>query len=243
MLEFSRNEAFIRNTSDGNCFLDLDKVYHDHLLFVACTTTTVSPSLYDYSVKKGPLKLQMELTNVGKTSFGLKNSIYAEGLDLPLCENFVQPVIINSETRRPSSPPQWWIEKYTQGLDNTASLKIPRHVVPDNGILSTYQVKIGASDLDTFLHTNWANYLKFSYNALVDYEVNNDGKGSITQKAFKKSKAFSLLYLKEADFNDTLDIHLWKDSQNTNLFKFQFFKGSDVVCESQIELYADDGEN
>ena len=236
MLEFSRDVFFSRNTPSDQCFLDIDKICHNRLMFMAYTSTKVWPNLYDHSVCKNPLELHSELINVGKTSFGIKTSIGIEKLDLPLCENFVQPVLIDKTTRKPTMPPEWWIEKYSKGLEGKGSLRLSRHAVPEHGVSHRYQTKISASDLDSFWHANWSSYLKFSYNALVDYTMSKHDHGNIAS-AFRQSKQFSLLYLQETNLNDTLDIDLWEDPEHSNLFKFQFYKGSDVVCESQIELY------
>ncbi|GFR86842.1 hypothetical protein ElyMa_004208500 [Elysia marginata] len=203
---------------------------------MAYTSTKVSPKLYDYSVCKSPLEIHSELVSIGRTSFGMTTSIFTEGIDEPLCENYVQPVFINSATRKPCQPPDWWTEKFTQGLEDRGSFRLSRHIIPESGILHRYQTKISASDLDAFWHVNWSNYLKFTYNAFVEYAISKHGPGNIAQ-AFRNSKQFSLLYLQEANLNDTLDIRLWKDPENTNLFKFQFLNDSDVICESQIELY------
>ena len=239
MVEFSRNASFNKTTPEDRCFLDVDKIYQNYLMFIASTTTKVSPKLYDYSVCKGPLEINVELVNVGKTSFGLKTTIGLEQQETPLCENFVQSVFVDLAKRTPSPPPLWWLEKYAKDLQNLNSPRLPRHMVPESGVLSTYQMKIAASDLDNYWHTNWSNYLKFSYNAFVDYETTGYSPSKIA-KAFRRSKKFSLLYLKESNLNDVIDIHLWKDQQNENLFKFQFLKKEDVICESQLELYPQD---
>ncbi|RUS90057.1 hypothetical protein EGW08_002170 [Elysia chlorotica] len=240
LLEFSRDVFFSRTASHDRCFLDIDKISENHLMFMACTTTKIWPSLYNRSVCKTSLVLNSELVNVGRTSFVIKTLIGVENADTPLCENFVQPVLIDSATRKPSPPPEWWLNKYSNTLKGSGSgLKLVRQVVPQNGVLHRYQTKISASDLDSFWHANWSSYLRNSYNALAEHFVGKNGAGQ-TASAFRKSKQFSLLYLREANLNDTLDIHLWKDPQNTNLYKFQFYKESDVICESEIELYPPD---
>ena len=239
MVEFSSNWAFNKFSSNDKCFLEFDKIYSNYLVFIASQSTKVSPEFYDYSVPKGPLEIHVELDNVGKTSFGLKTSIFHEKIDTPLCENFVQSVFVDLAKRKPSPPPDWWVEKYMQGLKDKPSLRIPRHVVPQEGILWNYQMKVAASDMDNYWHTNWSQYIKFSYNAFIDFAISKHGSGNIA-RAFRKSKEFSVLYLQESNLNDTLDIQLWRDGDNLNLFKFQFLKKSDVICESQIELYPHD---
>ncbi|GFR69077.1 hypothetical protein ElyMa_003748900 [Elysia marginata] len=94
-----------------------------------------------------------------------------------------------------------------------------QNVIPETGALFGKQVQIAASNLDQFLHTNWSNYLKFCYDAFVEYEVKKLGQENILN-SFRKVKQFSLLFLQESSLMDTLDVHLWKDQENPDLFKF-----------------------
>ncbi|RUS90056.1 hypothetical protein EGW08_002169 [Elysia chlorotica] len=239
MMEFSRNASFNKFSPTDHCFLEFDKLYQNYLVFIASATTKVYPKLYDYSVTKGPLEIHVELDNVGKTSFGLKTSIFQEATDTPLCESFVQSVFVDLAKRKPNPPPDWWLEKYKQGLEGQATLRVPRHVLPQDGILWNYQMKVAASEIDTYWHTNWSQYVKFMFNAYVDFSAGTHSSGNLAA-AFQKSKEFSVLYMQESNLGDSLDVQLWRDKHNPNLFKFQFLKQADVICESQLELYPHD---
>ena len=236
MVDFSRNIAFGHVPPDYQSFLDVMKLSEKHLLFTAATSTKISPKLYDYTITKGPVEFRLELDNVGKTSHCIKTLFFLEGLDAPAIENKTQMVIVDIDLRRPSQLPEWWREKYTPGVESDQGLRIPRNVVPDSGILSHSQVIISASNLDMYMHTNWTNYLKFCYEAFIDYEVKKHGKANI-HSAFRKVKQFSLHFMHESSLMDILDVEFWKDPENTNLYKFQIHKQAEEVCEAQIEFY------
>lgn len=237
MVEFARNAAFNKFQPKDSCFLELDKIYQGYLIFIAFTKTKVSPAIYDQHLPKAPLEIDVELSHVGQTSFGINTSLSLEGQsNQPLCENYIGSVFVDLATRKPSKPPDWWVEQYKQGLDVNTPPKFPRHVLPNSGFLSSYQLQIAGSNLDTYWHSNWTQYLKFSYNAFVNYATHKHGSKNV-DKAFRKSKEFSLMYLQESNLKDILNVHLWKDTENTNLYKFQLIKKSDVICESQIEFY------
>ncbi|GFO11424.1 hypothetical protein PoB_003792900 [Plakobranchus ocellatus] len=240
MVEVCRSGSFNRLTPSDHTFLDMDKLYEQNLVFIVATTTKISPSFYDHALPKAPVEMHSELIHVGKTSFTQRTSLYFEGSDLPVCENETQSVLVDVATRKPNQPPDWWRKKYDVDLEGEQPLKIPRHVVPESGVLSKNQIQIKASDLDVYWHTNWSNYVKFSYDAFVDFAIKKHGPSNIP-RAFRKCKNFSVLYMKEANLMDTVDICMWKDFDNSNLFKFQFCnKSSDVISESQLEFYPPD---
>ncbi|RUS78634.1 hypothetical protein EGW08_013604 [Elysia chlorotica] len=252
MVDFSRNIAFSNSpTADPpqQSFLDVVRLTEEFLLFTAATSTSISPNLYDSGTKKGPLELHLELDNVGNTSYCIKTLFFLGDQDRPVIENETQMVMVDFNLKRPSPPPDWWREKYSAGgLETGKGLRLPRAVPPESGVLSHYQVKIAASDLDIYLHTNWANYLKFCYDAFVDYkfhqvhQVHQHGRESI-QDAFRKTRRFALRFMHETSLGDALDVTLWKDSGNPDLYMFQVLKQAEDLCEAQVEFYPDEDDD
>ncbi|GFS10246.1 hypothetical protein ElyMa_003056500 [Elysia marginata] len=237
MVEFSRNVTYNPTHLESQSFMDFSKSSRSVLCYTAATDTKISPVFYDYSTPKNPVEFHLELDHVGKTSYCMKTQFFFEGIEEPVVENKYTMVFIDSESMKSSQPPEWWKEKYASGLEKRQGLKIPRNVIPETGVLFGKQVQIAASNLDQFLHTNWSNYLKFCYDALVEYEVKKLGQENILN-SFRKVKQFSLLFLQESSLMDTLDVQLWKDQENPYLFKFKVLKKTEDVCDCQIEFHS-----
>ncbi|GFO11425.1 hypothetical protein PoB_003793000 [Plakobranchus ocellatus] len=238
LLDTFRITVFAKSTPNEIIFLDGDKLCEESMPLICATTAKISPSLYDNSIAQAPMEMHCELTHAGKTSMTMKYSLYFKGSDLPVCENKIKTVSVDLTSRKPYQLPDWWKKKYDIGLEGGQTLNIPR-IVPGSSVLYNYQVKVKASDLDFFWHVNWSNYVKFSLDCFIEFAAKEHGPGNLV-RAFRKCKNFSVLFLKEARLMDTLDICMWKDLDNPNLFKFQFKNEADVACESHLEFYPHD---
>lgn len=232
MIEGTRSAVF-KESKDGESFVDVERLYKNYLLFIASTSTTVSPDLYRISTVKAPLEFDVKLDFVGNTSFKLRTSIYAQSISLPLYENDTQTVCVNIETRRPSSLPDWWREKYSAVKGEP--LKPSRLNIPEN-VESRYNRQVQPSDVDTYMHLNWSNYIKFCHDAFVCSEIQKKGMDKATE-AFRNMKQFSISFIKEAAVGDSINVRLWQNSTNSDAYHFQLLRSSDVIGECSIDYF------
>lgn len=229
MLECGRSAGF----SEG--FLDAKDIYKDYFMFIASSSTKVSPELYNPTKVKGPLVQDVTLDYVGNMSFKLKNIISIEGEKEAICENNTQSVFVSVKTRKPTAPPEWWLNKYSLGEKNGTSLKIELLKPPQGIDLNKFLFKVPASDVDPYLHVNWTNYVKYFYEALVHTTLSKVGNEN-AELAFRNLKDFKITYLQEAGIGDNLNIKFWEDIKIRHLYHFQMFKGTVTVCQSSFEL-------
>jgi len=101
MVETCRATVF-NVDAEGNSFLDSRKNYQDLFVFIAATKNQVSQDMYNHSIKKSPLQIEVELVQVGTSSFNLQTSISCEHISQPLCINNVQSVFVSNKTRKPT---------------------------------------------------------------------------------------------------------------------------------------------
>jgi acyl-CoA thioesterase FadM len=235
MVECSRAAAFGIPENSTESFIDAAKLYDTHLFFIVSTSTVILPELYDMSVKKSPLELNVALDFIGNTTFKLKTTISTENASVPLCVNHTQSVCVNKETRRPNPLPEWWKKKYSGIIGEP--LKIPLlNSPPENGQFSDHSFQVLTSDVDPYMHMNWSNYIKHCYDAFVLSEFRKN-PGSGIENLFRNVKQFSVNFIKEASFGDNIDIRFWQDADNSNLYCFRVFKKSDVICECSAEFF------
>ncbi|CAL1536221.1 unnamed protein product [Lymnaea stagnalis] len=229
MIECGRGAGF----SSG--FLDAKEMYKDYFIFIASSSTKVSPELYNPTKIKGPLIQDVTLDYVGNMSFKLKNIISIEGDKEPICENNTQSVFVSVKTRKPTAPPDWWLNKYSLGQDNGTPLKMNLLKPPQGMDLNEFSFKVPASDVDPYLHVNWSNYVKYFYEALVQTTLSKVGNEN-AQLAFRNLKDFSISYIHEAGIGDDLNIIFWEDVNIRDLYHFQMLNGTKIVSESSFEL-------
>ncbi|XP_005103206.1 uncharacterized protein LOC101861670 [Aplysia californica] len=239
MVEAQRGMAFNSVSADSLPFLDVHKLYKDYFMFIAAAKTDVFSDLYNPSIKKGPLYADVELVNVGNSSFNLRTSFFTVDKDTPLFVNYVQTVVVNNQSRRPSAPPSWWREKFCSNIASPGEpLRLPRLNMTEQPLASDFCVSVPVSDVDSYLHMNWSNGVKYCYNAYVSYIIKRyglEGVGDINRDV----KNFSASYLRECNLGEELRVNLWQSKENENLFHFQLIKDSSsaVANECSFEFY------
>ncbi|XP_059160829.1 uncharacterized protein LOC131944288 [Physella acuta] len=236
MVECGRGACFNPIPPDCHSFLDVAEMYKNYFIFIASTSTTISPKLYNVSTVKGPLILDVKLDYVGTKTIKMKTVMHLEGTDEPLCENNTQSVLVDNSTRKPSAPPDWWIQKYSLGSNNGTPLKLEPLQLPKDTKLSEYAFTVAATDVDSYLHVNWSNFVKYFYNTFLNFELKKVGRDHASL-AFRNLKSFDVAYIKEANIDDNLVIKHWPVDKSEHIHNFQMFKKSQVISECKFEFF------
>uniref|UniRef100_A0A0B7A8F3 Uncharacterized protein n=1 Tax=Arion vulgaris TaxID=1028688 RepID=A0A0B7A8F3_9EUPU len=234
LVESSRAAAFNKPDDKNTGFLDASRLHDSYLFFIASTSTKIFPELYDMSVKKAPLELDIKLDYVGNRAYKLQTTISVQGASSPLCINNTQAVSVSKDTRTPLQLPEWWKEKYSSVKGEP--LKISRLNVPENVTFTNHRLQAQASDTDAYMHVNWTSFVKYCYDAFVISEFQKNPE-IVPQNLFRNMKHFSACYIKEASLGDNISIRYWQDPVVSNLYNFQVQKESDVICECSAEFF------
>ena len=195
----------------------------------------IEQRFYQISTPKYPLTISMQLTHLGRTSFTIVYSIGSPGNGTYATVKILG-VFVDKKTRRPTSLPQWWKEKYSliqspSQPPNVYGLKRPECSI-------SFPVSINYSDTDENCHTTWPFYMRMCYDAFVDGTMRKAYKRINDEDASRGVKTLELVFKKESLLGDDLNVHSWEtDRHDVRELGFEITKGTEICVQAKMEFY------
>ena len=239
----ARISAYDPNSGNGLRFLQLDEVTKSMLIFSVSSQTFMSPDFYQKVFQMVPLLVDIHLGYVGNSSVNTVAILRAEGSDDTLVTNVNQFVLVDKQTRRPSSAPDWWLEKYKPTVVENRSLVINRLDIPSEGDAYKYLIRVPWSDIDGNKHTHFSSYTKFCFDAAMDAVDKNYFSVFSGDILMYDVKSFSQSFFGESEAGDEIEISTWQDRANPLILHFSFDKKDKVIFQSSIEFHDNASSN
>ncbi|XP_033733363.1 uncharacterized protein LOC117322512 isoform X2 [Pecten maximus] len=219
---------------EGRTFRDFSKMTSDRMTFMVSSEITFYKELYDFSIKKTPLRMHVIGGYIGSSSLNTITNMYDSTEKVLLASNITQVVSIDKATRRPKPLPDWWREKYAESAKKYVSLKFDKLTRPD--CASVYECHVAWSDTDAYCHTNWASYARF----VVDAAHYSSRKGDL--KHFDDNLArglhrVELHYCGESFMDDTVTVYTWEDQNNSNNLYFDMCKADKSIFQCKFHFF------
>ncbi|CAH1794778.1 unnamed protein product [Owenia fusiformis] len=223
--------------SDGNTFLEYDKMTSDRMTFMASSEIELSEKFYEIrNQEQFPIKIAVHLGYIGKSSVlsvaEMTNGITGEFLG----KGGNQVVSVSRETRKPTALPDWWRDKYKHLVVENKALIVQRLEKPDK--VHKYDTKVSWSDTDRYRHTNQATYTRFCIDAATDASIKgyfSKLTGDIRQYHVK---TYDVLYIGESLAGDHITVETWENDENPSLIHFQISKDEKALFQSSIEFHS-----
>lgn len=239
MVETSRAAAFLQKENE-NSFIDAEVLYKKYFFFILTSTMQIRKKLYDIDYIKAPVNIDVELDHIGKTSFQFKHSSYVNNFDKPIFVTQTKTVLVSKSTRRPVRLPDGWVEKYSKLLPTQGNpmerLDMSDQINNDDDNNTECCFTVQAADVDGYLHTNWASYVKHCYNAFVEHSIAK-GLSKDPIDIFRQVENLSVVYKNESSIGDLLKVQVCSHQSNPDVFHFIISKDKDVCCECKLAFH------
>jgi len=249
LAETHRIMAGVQTPHGVEHFLEGPRLSETHLCFTVAAKLDISETLYDRSIKKGPLTSEMEVVNLSDKSYSVRTSVHLDNCNTPLFTAHVQSILMDIKTRKVTAGPVFWRALQRHVTSQSESLRPDR--LPVSGrppVFIDYSQRVSASDVDPYAHLSWAHAVKFCYNSLVIYlsgqgqpgrgRSGGDGGGGRFERGMdRKVKSLTARYLKEVLLGDRLDVSIWERESNPDLFDFQIHRDGRVTTEVKMEFF------
>lgn len=237
MIEASRIKTFLPD-ENGQCFIDVDKLCtKDYLIFVMASSMKLRKEMYDLNIPKYPVCMDIKLSNIGKTSFDVQTEGYVSDFPEPLFFIQAKTVFVCNETKKPKSPPDWWFEKFTKEVyQETVPMERFSMDGKDKNHSLESKVTVSTADVDSYLHSNWANYVRYSYNAYAESCI-SQGAADDSTRLFRQLSDLSILYKKETKVGDVLTTKVSPHMNDRDAFFITTLKDQDVACECRMKFH------
>jgi len=111
-------------------------------------------------------------------------------------------------------------------------LKIPALDISSATLLNQDQIRVMPSDIDPYLHVNWAHYVKYCMDIFVLHQVSGG-----MENLYPKVKCVDVNYKGEASMGDVLVIKWWTDTTDSQRNNFLVYKEEIIICECKIEFF------
>lgn len=235
--QLSKEKAKLENLghSSEQPFIDMNKL--ENLIYMASTSLQIEPKVYDYETEKQPIMVDLELDYIGNTSFKLKNSMYFPGQPEPLIQSEMQVVFIDPQTKKPSPPAQWWLDKFRPHVSKSSKpLILEKTQIPKDIQVEEEDVLVTPSDVDAYLHLSSSHYIKFVVDSYICWHIKKYGYER-NGDPFRNLKSMSQSFLGEAAAGDLLKVKFWPSKDNENLFHFHILKDQNLIHECIAEFY------
>ena len=174
----------------------------------------------------------MWMSYVGNTSFVWNYVItdYITGVELGKAET--QMVFVDISTRRPAKIPEVAYERLAE--PNSKPLIIPPFPLKP-ALHYRFQLHIASSDTDFNQHTNQAVYIRMCMDAVSAGAL--QGQFSFPKEVvYYNPRSVSVNYVKESKMGESLEIACWEDRSNPISVCCEVTKGSEVICQCQLEF-------
>ena len=218
--------------------IDSHNLLIDHFYFIASTRMCINQNLYDLNMPKYPLIATKSLEFVGKSSFLLKTSIKHPDVDKSYADCYVQTVLVDPKTRKPSPLPDWWREKYVKHVQNNPQLKLEPLLEPNENTFS-FPVMVNSRDVDSYKHANWSSYIRFCDDACAMHTHLGNYKKVDNDRINCGLREFQISFKKESLLGDQLHVKSWEDLEKSGCVNFKVKNGSDVLAEVKMEYFND----
>ncbi|OWF41120.1 uncharacterized protein LOC110462886 [Mizuhopecten yessoensis] len=218
----------------GRTFRDFSKMSSDRMTFMISSEIIFYKELYDFSIKKTPLRMHVLGGYIGSSSLNTITKMFDSTEKVLLSSSVTQVVSIDRETRRPKPLPDWWREKYAASAKEHVSLKFDKMARPDNA--SSYECHVSWSDTDAYCHTNWASYARY----VVDAAHHSSRKGDLPpfeENLTKGLHRIELHYCGESFMGDTLTVYSWEDQNNLNSLYFDLCKADKSIFQCKFHFF------
>ncbi|RUS69170.1 hypothetical protein EGW08_023071 [Elysia chlorotica] len=234
--EIARLLGFWADTGDN--FLDMRKI--DKMIFIASLKLSCDPGLYNPDMKKQPVETDNELVYVGKTSFKIRSNLFLSQAKGAMVQQDISFVMVDTETRRPTVPPAWWVDKFAPySLPNEGPIKA-NHLNFSNWTGKVYDEEyvVRSMDLDAYFHLNNICFIRICYEAYVSSFVRQFGHANEAD-AFRNVKDLSCIFRGEARLGDLLKISFAVDPNDEDTCHFLIMNGSRLIFQCLIKFFRD----
>ncbi|GFR91857.1 hypothetical protein ElyMa_000854100 [Elysia marginata] len=221
----------------GTQFLDIGRF--DCMIFLAAVEMRCKPELYDHRTRKQPVQVDSELVRVGNTSFKIRSSLFLPEIAKPVTQEDMYFVFIDKDTRKPTSPPSWWKEKYARYSQPNEGPRGMRSYDLSQAAdaVDHEEFRVRSVDLDPYCHVNNAAYLRFCYETYVSSHIRKFGYRS-NGDPFRNVRNIICNFKGDADFGDLLKVSFIEAPCNEGALYFQIVNGSKgVIFECTMEFF------
>ncbi|XP_046563624.1 uncharacterized protein LOC124272484 [Haliotis rubra] len=207
--------------SSERFFLDYGILFDRLFTFMASSSFEFNKCLYEPLVSKWPLKVNVQLGYIGKSSTNFVNNVVEPSSGEILVRNINQLVAIDKETRKPTPFPSWWKEKHGEKAVRKEPLIVQKLSKPDNA--HTYTLRASWSETDLYNHVNWTSYVVYSIDALRHGIKEGVLRGMNKEVVKNGIQRMQMAYFGECVEGDQLTVYFWevKDQPRTVYFDIE----------------------
>ncbi|XP_046563626.1 uncharacterized protein LOC124272485 isoform X1 [Haliotis rubra] len=221
--------------SSERFFLDFGILSDGLLTFMASSSFEFDKSLYDPLVSKWPLKINVQLGYIGKSSTNFVSNIVEPSSGKILVRNTIQLVAIDKETRKPTPFPPWWKEKHGEKAVRKEPLIVQKLSKPDNA--HTYTLRVSWSETDMYKHVNWASYVVYSINALHHGIKEGVLRGVSKEVVRNGVQKMQMAYFGECVEGDQLTVYFWEVEDQPRTVYFDIEKDGTSVFQNTLTYH------
>ncbi|XP_061181551.1 uncharacterized protein LOC133190097 [Saccostrea echinata] len=226
MFEAARLAALL----DG--FLDYRRIIdEENALAIIKQQLNLDPKVHSVSLTS-PMKLKFdhEFKQLKKTSIMFAVKLKNEATEEILGENFIKVVRINRKTRRSSSFPEYFYEKYAafmntpghSGTEKEDLPEIPRHAYK-------YVVIPGHSDEDFNGHLNQSSFIRFCMDAATNASLKGYYEHYTSDMCLYPSLQWTISYVGESLAGDQLTIYTWQKEDTADNIRFAIVRNGNRI--------------
>lgn|SRR6218665_1061553 len=221
----------------GSTFLEFDKLSTERYYFAASIRTHVTETMYKLMFDQPcSIAVDLNLGYAGDTSLNIVEVMSDKTSDSVLARNIIQCVLLDKDTRKPTSLPDWWRCKYAPFAVGNEKLVVP--VIPTpNANTNRYSMKPSWGDADLNMHVGHLAYVGFCFDAAMEAVRNNFYAGFQDDILKYNVRTLESTYKGESFPSDLLTVVTWQNSQNPLLLHFSIEKDGQVIYQSSVEFF------
>lgn len=240
VVKSSRVTSFWPKKSES--FLDMERLARDNLIYIATIQLQVSPSVYLQDTPKYPLSVTHSLAYIGNSSKRISSILTCSEVPKPYAQFFVHHVLIDPDTRKPTSFPKWWMDKYgSLKPEVVRPLKMDHLLRPDQCLED--KLIVHPRDCDVYEHTSWSNYGNFCYDSCCVFARKSLYKTINSQSLKNGLKSITVSFKKESVELESLNIYSWEDIHAPNKAYFEILnQKGETCCQASIEFFSNSPE-
>ncbi|XP_072020340.1 uncharacterized protein [Amphiura filiformis] len=178
-----------------------------------------------------PLKVTIWLSFVGNTSFVWDYVVtdYITGIQLAKAKT--QMVWVDAAVRGPTRVP----DEFRERLVADPKPLVVRPFPSKPASYFKFKLSVASSDTDLNQHTNQAVYIRMCMDAVSAGALK--GQFSFPKElVYYNPRSVAVNYVKESKMEDCLEIACWEDQSNPISVFCEITKGSEIVCQCQLEF-------
>ena len=217
-------------------FLDVNRFHKTVLFFTVASKVEVNQNFYKLTSPKYPLKLSLKLAFVGKSSYVITSTLGSPGQDSPYATFSFTEVMVDPKTRLPTPGPDWWREKYANISGQTPPSRLRTLQRPEHARCFSFRVVYSGTDHN--YHAHWSTYIRACYDAFMENALKKTYENVSEKEAAKGVKYMELLFQKESNIGDNLDVFSWEtDNKENKELAFEIVKGSSVCLYARMGFH------